>query len=222
MLDYNSYVAELQRLAVTNSNDTVFNALIPNVIDYAEQRIYRELDLLSTVTTDSTKVFVASNPELALPTDRTWVTVQQVNVITPVGATTANGERKPLTPASRQFLNYVYGSAETADVPQYFAMKDAATIVVGPWPDAAYRVEFVGTIRPIPLSPQNKNTYLTDRLPDLFVAASMVFVTGYQRDFGQQSDDPAKAVSWETQYKTLFASADAEELRKKLAAPRSE
>jgi len=39
--------------------------------------------------------------------------------------------------------------------------------------------------------------------PELLIAACMVYGSGYQRDFGAQADDPAKAVSWEAQYAAL-------------------
>ena len=89
------------------------------------------------------------------------------------------------------------------------------TIIVGPWPDQAYTLEVIGTIRPTPLSVTNTSTYLTTYLPDLWVAATMIFMMGYERDFGAQSDNPASAVSWEGQYEKLFASANVEEFRKK-------
>ena len=47
----------------------------------------------------------------------------------------------------------------------------------------------------------------------------MVFASGYQKNFGSQSDDPKMAMSWEDQYQKLMASANAEELRKKWAGP---
>ena len=99
------------------------------------------------------------------------------------------------------------------------AMIDQWNIIVGPWPDAAYRVEVVGTIRPNPLSNTNTTTFLTTYLPDAFIAASMIFASGYMRDFGSQSDNPAQAQSWEAQYENLIKSAGAEEVRKKWAGP---
>lgn len=218
-LTYATWQAEVQTLCGVKPTDEYFKSIQPGAIDYAEQRCYRELDLLSTVTTDATKSFVALTRTLTLPTSPHFVTVQQVNVITPALATPTTGTRNELTPVSRQFLNYVYGSASTADVPEYFAMQDDQTIMVGPWPDAAYNVEFVGTIRPTPLSPTNTTTFLTLYLPDLFIAASMVFFAGYQRNFGSQADDPKMGQSWESQYQTLFASANGEEMRKKFSAP---
>jgi hypothetical protein len=75
----------------------------------------------------------------------------------------------------------------------------------------------VGTTRPTPLSAANPVTFLSANLPDLLLAASMVFMAGYEKSFGAQSDDPQLAQSWETQYGKLFASANTEEARKRFA-----
>ena len=45
--------------------------------------------------------------------------------------------------------------------------------------------------------------------------ASMIYISGYQRNFGRQSDDPAMAQSYESQYQALLKSAVTEEVRKK-------
>jgi hypothetical protein len=47
------------------------------------------------------------------------------------------------------------------------------------------------------------------------IMASMIYVSGYQRNFGRQSDDPAMAQSYESQYQALLKGAIVEEYRKK-------
>ena len=98
-------------------------------------------------------------------------------------------------------------------------MIDQFNIIVGPWPNVSYNLEVIGTIRPQPLSASNPNTFLTQYLPDVFLAASMIFATGYQRDFGSQSDNPQQGQSWENQYQLLMQSDSAEELLKKYVPP---
>lgn len=221
-LTYSSYLAELQRLAVAPANDTTFAQMVPNAIDYAEQRIYRDLQLLATNETDATPVTVANTREITLPTSSTWVTVDQLCVIVPSGSPPpqpAAGTRVPLVPVSLAFINMVWPSATTAAQPQYYAKLTDQRLVLGPWPNAVYRIEVTGTVRPAPLSPTNTTTWLSERLPDLFVAASMIFIAGYQRDFGQQADDPKFAQSWETQYEKLKVSAETEEAIKKYRIP---
>jgi hypothetical protein len=219
-LTYSTYINEISKIIATDPSDQNFAAVIPGMIDYAEQRIYRELDLLTTVIRDSSSSLVAYNHNFALPTDLgTFVTVQAINVITPAGTAPDSGTRNQLVPVSRDYLDAVWNSISGATVPSSFSVLDGANVIVGPWPDAAYTVEVVGTIRPTPLSQSNPSTFLTANLPDLFVAASMVFVSGYMRNFGSQSDDPRMAASWEDQYTKLAASASREEIRKKFASP---
>ena len=178
-------------------------------------------DLLSTVVTDSTGSLTSGSRNFTLPTTSNgkFVTVQNINVITPVGSTTTTGTRRPLAPVDKSYLDSVWNSSSESTVPKNFAMIDQWNIIVGPWPDANYNVEVIGTIRPNPLSSTNTTTFLTTYLPDAFIAASMVFASGYMRDFGSQADNPQQAQSWESQYQTLFKSALLLELRKKWAGP---
>ena len=48
--------------------------------------------------------------------------------------------------------------------------------------------------------------------------ASMIFISGYQRNFGRQSDDPQMAQSYESQYLALLKGATVEEYRRKFQA----
>jgi hypothetical protein len=96
-----------------------------------------------------------------------------------------------------------------------YYMLDQQTVIFGPSPGAAFNVEVTGTIRPAPLSATNTTTFLTTNLPDLFVAASMVYAGNNMRDFGIEAGNASIAQSWEQQYQALFASANAEETRKR-------
>lgn len=220
-LNYSTYVAQLANLMATDSTTPEFQTMLPGCIDYAEQRIYREIDLLSTVVRDTTSVLTPGDRNFTLPTTANgpFVTVQGINIVTPAGSTVDNGKRNALSAVARDYLDMVWNSSAGAGVPINFAMIDQNNIIVGPWPAAAYSVEVIGTITPNPLSATNTTTFLTLYLPDLFMAASLVFASGYMRDFGAQSDNPAQAASWEAQYQTLFKSANMLELRKKWAGP---
>lgn len=218
----NSYVQQLANLAVVNLNlsdpTDPFTILIPQAITYAENRIYRDLDLLSTVATDTSKYTSPAIRSIPISVSD-FVTLQTINVITPQGATSPDtGVRNPLTPTTKEFLNAVYNSPQFLSVPQYFAMIDQNSIILGPVPDGVYQLEITGTIRPESLSSSNRTTFISLYLPDLFLMASMIFVSGYQRNFGRQSDDPAMAQSYEGQYKALLAGATIEEARKKFQA----
>lgn len=219
-LNYTSYVDQLSNLMVQASSDANFQTFLSGCIDYAEQRIYRELDLQVSRTTDTTALSSGVRT-ITLPSNNgTFVVVEQMNVLTPSTATSSNGTRNPLSMATKEYLDFAWPNASSYNgVPIFMAPLNNTTYILGPSPDAAYTVEIVGTIRPAPLSPSNSSTFLTQSLPDLFMAASMVFATAYQRDFGATTDDPAKAATWESQYKILMASANVEELRKRFMGP---
>jgi len=217
-LTYATYKTALATLSVVPETDPNWLAVLPDAIDYAELRIYRDLDLLSTVQTLSTFATTANASRVQL-TAGTFVTLQNVNVISPAGTTVPDsGTRNPVLPVSKEYIQYSWPSSTNAGIPQYFAMIDERTFSLGPWPNAAYTLEIVGTYRPPTLAVGNTTTFISQYLPDLFLMASMIFVSGYQRNFGRQSDDPAMSQSYESQYQALLRGATVEEYRKKFAA----
>ena len=227
------FVTQLAELAVAPASDINFQTILPAAITYAENRIYRDLDLLSAVApfysaaeTDIT--LAAGNRFLSLPVD-TFMTVQGVSVITPAGSSVWSGTRTPLLPVTREFIDNVYGASGTTGAPQYFAVlsqgTDPATslfsfqLVFGPTPDQAYAVDVMGTRRPTSLSSGNQVTFISKYLPDLMLMAAMVYVSGYQRNWsGASANDPQMPINYETQYHTLLKSAVGEEARKKFQA----
>ena len=214
-LTYATYKTALATLSVVPETDQNWLSILPDAIEYAELRIYRDLDLLSTVQVN-TSFSTTTNASKVAITQGTFVTLQNVNVITPAGTTNPDlGTRVPLLPVSKEYIQYSWPSATNAGVPSYFAMIDERTFSLGPWPDNAYTLEIVGTVRPATLSVSNTTTFISQYLPDLFLMASMIFISGYQRNFGRQSDDPQMAQSYESQYMALLKGATVEEYRKK-------
>lgn len=215
-LNYSQWVTAVSELTNIPSGNADFQAILPDAIDYAEQRIYRELNLLSTVVQDASQSLTPGSRNFTLPTSQgVFVVVNGINAITPAGSTPASGTRNPLTPTSRDALDLIWPSVSGSGLPTGFAMLTQTAIVVGPWPDQAYTLEVIGTQRPTPLSSTNTQTFLSVNLPDLFLAASMIFMAGYLQNYGQQSDNPAMAQSWEAQYGKLLVSANSEEMRKR-------
>jgi hypothetical protein len=218
-LTYTTYQSQLANLMVQTTTDPNFITFLPGCIDYAEQRMYRELDFLATRDDDFNTTLSSGIRSVLLSTvSGQFVVVEQVNVITPATAGTS-GIRNPLTRVTKDYIDFAWPNSSNTGVPVYFTTIDNATFVLGPTPDKAYTLEVTGTQRPAPLSAANPTTFISLNLPDVFIAASMVFATAYQRDFGAQVDDPARAASWENQYKILMQSANVEELRKKFAGP---
>jgi hypothetical protein len=219
-MDYNTYVQQIATMAVVPTTDTNYTIIIPSMIDYAELRMQRDLDFLSTQISTSAYSFTSGNSQLTLPTSQ-FIVSQTFEVIDNSGNST------PLLPVTKEYIQNVYGSGSTQGLPQYFAVYggDTATtgntsqyIIVGPTPNSNYNVRLTGTVRSAPLSATNTTTYISTYLPDMFIMASMIYISAYQRNFGRLNDDPAMAQTYESQYQALKASALIEENRKKFEA----
>lgn len=230
-LTYTQYLTQIAEMAVVAPSDPNFVAITPAMIDYAELRIYRDLDLMFTSTSihSPTIGLTAGNRNLSFPmtlpdNSGTIVVTEQLNLILPVGIDNPDdptATRVALLPTTKEFLDAVYGSnaAATRGQPKYFAPFNENLFFVGPVPDQSYRVEVVATYRPNALSATNASTFISQYLPDLFIMASMIYISAYQRNFGRQSDDPQMAQSYESQYQALLKGAAMEEARKKFEGP---
>ena len=212
---YASWTAAYAVMLGADPTDTNFIAIIPSAIDYAEQRIYRELDLVSTIVRDTSAALTPNTRTFTLPTALgKFVVTQAINL-------TVDAQRVPLRPVSRDTIDMFWPSdaaLSTPSIPREYAVVNDTTILVGPAPDQGYPVEVVGTIRPTPLSASNTQTFLTQYLPDIWMAATMIFGAGYQKNFSAMSDDPQAAIGWEQQYLKLVDSGAAEEARKRYTA----
>ncbi len=212
--NYTQFVAELANLSGTVSTNPYFQIELPNAIDYAEQRLFRDLDLLVTITTDTSQACTPSNRDVTAPS--AFIVINGVNIITPAGTTNPlNGKRNRLTKTSQDVLDAIFPDASLIAVPSRYAQASQWGIILGPWPDANYTVEFVGTQRPAPLSASNPTTFLATYLPDLFLIAAQMHICLYQKNWSALGDDPQSSATLENQYDKLLAGADAEELRKR-------
>lgn len=225
-MNYTGFVQSISNLLVVPTTDPGFVIALPDIINDAELRLYRELDFLSTIVRDSSAALTTSNRNFTLPEGTAttgptgpFVVVDGINIVTPAGtANPDSGTRNQLTPVSKEFLDAAWPSVTGATVPQYFAMITQTSIITGPWPDAAYQVEVIGTQRPVSLSATNPTTFLSLYLPDVLLAAAMVFGCGYQKNWSSMADDPKSAVSWESHLQALLRGAQVEEARKKFTA----
>lgn len=228
-LTYATYKTTLATLTAISETDADFLAILPEVIDYSEGRIYRELSMLVEDVADSSESTVALTRGVNIPTAiGRFQIVTGINVITPAATAPDSGTRNPCTPVSRAVLDRAWPSTTGATVPTDFCYASQASaigvsgqpdIIFGPWPDAAYRVEVVGKVIPTPLSASTTSTFLSLYLPDVLVAGSMVFLAGgYMKNWGAQASDPKEGQSWETQFQTLMKSASDWEARKRFAS----
>lgn len=237
-LTYNGYITQIAALAayqtvttagvvqLSDGNGTVLNTVVSQMLDYAELRIQRDLDLEQSVTNNSSLALTSGNNILTMDVNA-FITVQSISYVS--GTITQR-----VLPTSRAFINEVYPDSSVQGPPVYFAPYggDSATtggtsqlFLFGPTPDQSYALSINGTVRMISLNSFATNgpasssyTFISAYLPDLLLMASMVYLSGFQRNFGRQSDDPAMAMSYESQYQSLLKGAMTEENRRKLWA----
>jgi hypothetical protein len=211
-MTYDETVSQLKTMLTVemNDEDINFTRIIPGMMLYADGRIYREVPFLAKKITQPTTL-IALSREFTAPTNVR--AIRSINVMTPLGPITTNSKRNPLERVSAEMLDFCWPQESfKPTIPQKYAVVGIETDVgpdlsylvrLWPTPDRAYAAELLGDIRPQPLAPENPETFLSVFYPELLIAACMVYGTGYQRDFGAQSDDPTRAVSWEAQYTAL-------------------
>jgi len=194
------------------TSDVNFNTVYPQAITYAELRMQRDLDLIGAQVTD-TGTLAANSRIFTLPTSK-----GQFIVTEQIAPLVSGVKQAPLLPVSRSYLEFVWpGSLSSAasDIPVAWCPVDQATVLLAPPAGQDTVVEVVGSQRFVPLSAANASNFLTLYFGDMYIAASMIWLTGWQRDYGAQSEDPTKAVSWEGVYGKLLSAAAVEEVRKK-------
>lgn len=216
-LTYTAYLAELQALTQFNPDDPFFTQNQISALNYAEDRINRELDLLNTVASNSSLALTAGTRSLDITAANVNV-LQKVNIITP--ATTTNpetGTRNPCVFVAEDWLDLVYGSNANEGMPINWTRLNDHVLLFGPFPDANYTVELVGTVwqQSLSIGDGSQTTWISSYLPELLLSASMVFMSGAMKNFGSQADDPRMSQSWETQTQELMKSSQTEDARRK-------
>src|SRR4051812_10982128 len=232
--------------SICNVNDdfglAAFTALVDRYIERATLYMLRDpdFDFLATRTIDVTKQTTAGVRSVGIPTE--LIIVEGVSLITPANTRPPAGKRIPLLRMDKAWCDLIWPTQSDMQAPAewqtYWALysmfgtaADTANgqgpaadeavalpspIIIAPTPDAAYTVEFSGVMRPSMLSATVPETFLTRYLPDLFIAASVVAVAGYQRDFGSpdsQQPDPSVAGYWQAEYTRLKTGAAVESAR---------
>lgn len=238
-----NYLSQIATMAVVDTTDPNFLTILPAMITYAENRIYRDLDFLFSSISTTAYALTTGNRQLQVPAG-TFVVPEQINVLMPLGVTDPNAAtRYPLLPTTKEFLDAAYGSYTDAAMPKYFCPFDDYLFYVGPFPDQDYTVEIVGTYRPQSLGPGSSDatflanylsytgaaypnyanttttTFISLYVPELLILASMIYIAAYQRNFSSaMGNDPQMPITYETQYQALLKSALSEENRKKFEA----
>jgi hypothetical protein len=199
-------------MGAITQDDEAFEDILPAMIDAAELRIVRDLDPLGARGRRRTTV-TTGQQTLGTPPD--CLIMRGLWVFTPVDVAPEQGKRQQLLRRDETFIRWYWPSDSLTGVPLYYAELENDEILLAPTPSADFVVELALTARPPTISPGNPVNVVSSEYPDLMLYASMVFLAAYQRNFGQQADDPRMAMSWEQQYQTQLAAAVAQERRRR-------
>jgi hypothetical protein len=114
------------------STETTFVANIPTFVQLAEERIYNSVQI-PAIRRNQTGTLSTNNKYLTLPSD--WLATFSLAVIN------ADGSQEFLLDKDVNFVRQSFPSPTDTGKPQYYAIFDANTFILGPTPDSAYSVE---------------------------------------------------------------------------------
>jgi hypothetical protein len=127
-MNYSSLVTEIQ----TYTENQFVTADINTFIQQAEQRVYNAVQL-PALRKNSTGNVTAGNKYLTTPND--WLSTYSLAVID------GSGEFNYLLNKDVNFIREAYPSPADEGLPQYYAVFDQNTFILGPTPDQPYTVE---------------------------------------------------------------------------------
>lgn len=127
-MNYSELVTEIQSY-VENEFAT---ADINTFIEQAEQRIYNTVQL-PAIRKNVTGSLTIGNKYLSVPTD--WLATFSLAIID------AAGDYQYLLNKDVNFIRAAYPSATDQGAPEYYAIFDSNSFILGPTPDAVYTVE---------------------------------------------------------------------------------
>lgn len=235
-LSYNAYIQAVAGMAVYGSAvtagvwafvDAPPQLQVPMMLNYAELRIQRDLDMLPAQSSN-TYTLTPGNYIFQLPIDD-FMIVQRASLVTLNGSVTVSVI--PLVQVSQEFIQNVYGGAATPGTPGYYAMigdvfgGNADTynqMALGPTPNFPYTMRIHGLTRMPSLYKyaaagiaDTSYTYISSYYPDMLIMASMIYISAFQRNFSATADDVPMPMTYEKQYQILRLAAIDEENRKK-------
>lgn len=114
------------------STETSFVAQIPEFVQSAEERIYNTVQI-PAIRKNQTGTVSTGDQYLTLPTD--WLATFSLAVID------EDGKYSYLLDKDANFIRESYPSPSVLGTPQYSAIFNASTLILGPTPDSNYTVE---------------------------------------------------------------------------------
>tara|TARA_X000001388_G_scaffold77485_1_gene78534 strand:- start:1042 stop:1722 length:681 start_codon:yes stop_codon:yes gene_type:complete len=172
MTTYSELVDQIRNYTETDSN-VLTTAIVNNIIENAELRIFRDVDL-DIYRDYQYAVLTVSNPFVALPgaTPSTMAFVRYATIYKTTGAT-AN-DRIRLLQKDVSYMNEYWPNRTSTGDPKYYAMWDQNTIYLAPTPNHAYNIELALNRNETGLSGTNTTTWVSQNAPQVLLYACLI------------------------------------------------
>lgn len=198
-MTYDELVQSVSDILFAGNPDDQWPSNIPRMIESATLRIFRDLQPINGRTLSP--VSISAGSPLVIPPLSCWI-VRNVYFQPTAGVKRRLDQRSP------DFIEQYSLDASASGTPKYWTtFQDSNTLKIAPTPALSGTATVEYESYPPFLSPTTPTNYFSDYYPDLLLYACMVFAAGYQRDYGQASDDPKLAMSWENRYQSELGKA---------------
>lgn len=160
-----------------SDNDENGNPRIDTLINQAELRLLRDIDLEEFRVTDS-QTMTEGSPELSISTG--------ILAIRNVFVTETTGFRVNLRRVDEAFLREYWPDPDEEGLPKYYTLSRPATLRVAPTPDEDYSTDIESIQRPTQLSSTNTTTWLSENADDALLYSVLVEVMKYMKEPAQE------------------------------------
>jgi hypothetical protein len=166
-MNYTQLVAEIQSYTENQFETADINTFIKE----AEQRIYNSVQF-PAIRRNKTGTTTVNNKYLTCPSD--WLATFSLAVID------ASGNYKYLLDKDVNFIRASYPAPTSTGLPEYYALFDQNTFILGPTPDSNYSVELHYYYYPESIVTAN-NTWLGDNFDSALLYGSLLEAYTYMK-----------------------------------------
>jgi hypothetical protein len=203
-MTYDELAARLAVALVTDpSLDADFTTILPQMIEAAELRCYRDLVPLDLVTTTTIPIS-AGTRQISLPAN--FISTRSAVLVS--GTTRTHLRRK-----DDRYLSAYWPDTSLRGTPKYYAEYTYGVMDFMPPANATASIEVEYVHRPATLSDTNPTNWLSTFAPDLLFYACLVWAAGYQKVYG--GDDPKAGPFWDGEYQKALANLAKEEVSRR-------
>lgn len=194
------------KTAITNftENDaSEFTAVLDTIINLAEARIYREIDLnefrdvntsLTTTSGVSTVNYLSLSPR---PFIFRWAAIRS-----PGGT-----DFTPLDQKDDSYIQELWQSTTASGVPLYYAIQEDGTLLLGPTPNGTYTLKLAYTVKPNSII-STSTSWLGNYAEDVLLYACLCEAYDFMK-----GEDQSRT-RWEEKYQRAVAALRLEEERR--------